>query len=107
MRTGASPLSVDDGWVDQLTAVLGDDVADDADVAGFRINLDLGAVGSARPATLAPVVGDRHFQGRVDAMGQVAPLRGRGHVLQGDGAGGYAYHRDPSFDDFQVGGARL
>ena len=52
----ASNLTIDDGWVDQLAAVLRDQIALEADQAGLDVHLDDGAVGATGPTACTAVI---------------------------------------------------
>src|SRR4051794_18691423 len=100
LRDAAAYLALDDRRVDELPAVLDDDPTLDGNVTSVDVDLDDGAVGTARPAALSAVEDSGDLEVAV-------VLRGGRHLSESNGADGDARHRNLAIVDDEVSGRGL
>ena len=105
MDHAAPDLAIDQHRVDQRAAIMGNDIAQDLDRAGFDIHLDLAQIGAIGESGLARLVKGGGRQARRNACGQRLPeiaVQHQGQLAERDltiGSG----HFDKAAFEHQIG----
>src|SRR5262249_56961607 len=107
LRDSAADLTIDDGGVDERTAILGDDVPLHRHDAGFGVDVDDGAVSAAGPASFAAVERGLDLEIGVHVGTEVARCRTPRDLAHPDGTCSVTPYPASAVGDLQVPDAGL